>query len=100
MDSSGTTFWTEEAESSVRIIGMRGELDSATVATFRSHVQTALADGCNVIIDFSELLYFDSVGLTAVIEAWQLAGARGHALALVTGDLVKSKFHMRGVESF
>src|SRR3954464_10144957 len=71
---------TDENESGVSIITIRGELDMSTAPELEGSLQAVTSSGRrSVLIDLTNCEFIDSTGLALIVQAWQRldAGARG-----------------------
>src|SRR3954447_16375789 len=94
------TFEGQSLDESVQLLSVAGELDMSNSTELRRRVEHALREGRDrVVIDLDELTHMDSSGLAALIDAHQLADARGGRLALViTSESVRRTVEVRGLD--
>ena len=60
----------EEKRGDVKVVALRGRLDSNTSPVLEKRIQTILEQGENrLVFDFSELIYISSLGLRVLIMA-------------------------------
>jgi anti-sigma B factor antagonist len=81
------------------VVAPVGELDLGTVDDLRS-VLAARPPGCHrLVLDLSELTFFDTSGMRLVIETLQDARQRGTEFAIVRGpEDVQRLFALAGME--
>jgi anti-sigma B factor antagonist len=91
-------FWSEDFGPSTRVLGVRGDLDLAAVPAFRLRFREELDRAETLLVDLSELDYFDSVGLSALIEAWRLASRANQRVVMVVPQALWPRFEVRGVD--
>jgi anti-sigma B factor antagonist len=71
------------------VLSARGELDSGECAQFRSGIDRVLrAAPAALVVDFSQVGYFDSSGLGALLSLAEDYRAAGGRLVLVTNEAV------------
>lgn len=76
----------EAPNEDVWLLAISGELDHHTAARFRMVFDQALPPaGDGLVLDLSELTYFDSSGLAVVIELFERTIGAGARLATVSG---------------
>jgi anti-sigma B factor antagonist len=71
------------------VLTVLGEIDLVTVPVLQSAIAEHVAAAPNLVIDLSEVAFFGSLGLAAIIRARSLADDRGTRLVLVGGDRVR-----------
>jgi len=71
------------------VLSVLGEIDLVTVPGLESAIAEHVAAAPRLVIDLSEVTFFGSLGLSALIRATTLAGDRGTHLLLVTGERVR-----------
>jgi anti-anti-sigma factor len=93
-------FEGQSLDESIEVLAVSGELDLSNSSELRRRVERAVHDGRNrVVIDLDGLTHIDSSGLAALIDAHQLAEARGGRLALViTSEPVRRTVEVRGLD--
>ncbi|WP_405014570.1 STAS domain-containing protein [Kitasatospora sp. NBC_01539] len=65
------------------VVGFRGSLDQSTAPTLRETVISELAKGPElVVVDLSDVDFWDSCGMSAVLVAYKRCRANGTALGL------------------
>jgi len=74
-------------EGSATKLSLRGELDISGVAAVKQELaRLAGGDSGDVILDLSGLDFIDSTGLSCLIEASDVARAKGVSLSIVPGE--------------
>ena len=93
-------FEDQSLDGSLELITVAGELDLSNSTELRRRVHRAVRDGRNrIVVDLSGLTHMDSSGMAALIDAHQLAEARGGRLALViTSESVRRTVEVRGLD--
>jgi len=81
------------------------EIDPASAEVFRAEVQTAVsraADaGGEVVLDFADVEFIDSTGLTVLIDAHRTLGDQDRTLTIVNASRhVQRVFAVTGLEQF
>jgi anti-anti-sigma factor len=76
MESTDFEVVTEETASGLRI-GVRGDLDLATVEALRSALEDAQAGSRDVVVDLEECTFLDSSALKAIADGGQRARESG-----------------------
>jgi anti-anti-sigma factor len=81
-DRNGTFRCTPERRDGAICLRVAGELDLASVDTFRAHLRMA-ADGSHaILLDFGGLRYLDSTGINALLVAQKSLSLTGGRIAL------------------
>jgi anti-sigma B factor antagonist len=82
-------------------LGLRGELDMASVGHFDHALADCERDGSKVIVvDLQHLTFMDSSGLRAVLRARARSAENGHDLLVVAGSSrVRTIFEVTGMDS-
>jgi anti-anti-sigma factor len=71
------------------VLAVLGEIDLVTVPGLEAAIAEHVAAAPSLVIDLSEVTFFGSIGLAAIMRAMTLADERGTRLMLVTGDRVR-----------
>jgi anti-sigma B factor antagonist len=71
------------------VLSVLGEIDLVTVPGLESAIAEHVAAAPCLVIDLSEVTFFGSLGLSALMRATTLAEDRGTRLLLVTGERVR-----------
>lgn len=71
------------------VLAVLGEIDLVTVPGLEAAISEHVAAAPCLVIDLSDVTFFGSLGLAAVMRAITLAEERGTQLMLVTGDRVR-----------
>lgn len=71
------------------VLSVLGEIDLVTVPGLEAAIAEHVAAAPCLVIDLSEVSFFGSLGLSALIRATTLADDRGTRLLLVTGERVR-----------
>jgi anti-sigma B factor antagonist len=93
IESSGSSSGSEPA--AVIVLAVSGELDLATIVTFKDAVGDRIVDGgAPVVLDLTGLSFCDSTGLGSFVGLHRQASAAGTTLALAAprkriADLLK-----------
>ena len=98
---SSLTFTPESAETTT-VLSFSGFIDAANYTLFERSLEEAYAAGGRfVILDFHDVLYINSTGISVIIRYFELYNQRGGLLCLagVTKDVGLS-MHLLGVTSF
>ena len=79
---------------------MRGELDVATRDDFNSCAYHALEHRFNrLVLDLSELVFIDSVGLKSILDLWNRSRSDGFPMTVVPGQRqVQRAFALSGLD--
>lgn len=64
-------------------LSVTGELDVATVSSFRSQLRSATEPTDHLVLDFSRLRHIDSTGIHALLDAYQAFMLAARRMALV-----------------
>lgn len=80
---------TERPAPNCVVLSVLGEIDLVTVPGLETAIAEHVAAAPVLVIDLSEVSFFGSLGLTALLRATTLAADRGTRLLLVTGDRVR-----------
>ena len=82
------------------VVPVRGEVTFSNVSDFDRRLEQAFDDGAhNLVIDLTDVTFFDSWGLWVLLTASARAGALGGAVALVLAQgEPPSIFRFRGVD--
>jgi anti-anti-sigma factor len=68
----------EMLEDSVRVIGIRGELDLSSAPDLEPALEEAVAAGdASVLIDLTDCEFIDSTGIALIVRAWQRIDSEG-----------------------
>jgi anti-anti-sigma factor len=73
----------QQLDGSVVCLVLSGELDLASVDTFRPNLNTAALGAYGILLDFHDLRYIDSSGINALLNAHQAFAPSGRRIALV-----------------
>jgi anti-anti-sigma factor len=97
-DGSASAFEIE-TENGHQIITARGDIDMATAAQFRRHVESATEP--LVVVDLAEVTYIDSAGIHAVDRSVAALIERHQQVRIVvpTGSPVEWTFKVAGFDS-
>ena len=77
----------EERTASGAVITVHGELDIATVPTFRERLKAAAdANLSSIVIDLEPVTFMDSVALAAILHTRTLLGTERRMAVVVTPD--------------
>jgi anti-anti-sigma factor len=73
------------------IVSADGEIDSGTVETLVSHLDTALEEACGhptriLVLEFGDVTYFGSAGLNAVLGCYEKGLADGVSVRIVASN--------------
>lgn len=92
---------TTKKEGSVRIVSVKGRLDSLSVNEFEKELSTLIDDGQRaIIIDFSELDYISSGGLRSILSTIKkLKEENGKLFLCSLTDIVKEIFDISGLST-
>lgn len=86
MSASGEALVTvepAERDTGVQVLAVAGEIDYTSAATLDSRVRELLgSETVHLVLDFSEVGFCDSSGMSALIKLWQDLRARGGRLAV------------------
>src|SRR5215469_16046624 len=74
---------TQQRLEGVVRLSVSGELDLATAPTFRAHLDMATHGADNVIVDLTGLLYLDSSGINALLDAHHALAPSRRQIVLV-----------------
>ena len=94
---------TNENESGVSLVAIRGELDMNTAPELESSLQavTSSRQG-SVLIDLSECEFIDSTGVALIVQAWQrldkAAEGDGRLVLCCPNNQVRRLLDITGVE--
>lgn len=80
---------TERPAPNCVVLSVLGEIDLVTVPGLESAIAEHVAAAPCLVIDLSEVTFFGSLGLSALMRATTLAADRGTRLLLVTGERVR-----------
>ena len=80
---------TERPAPNCVVLSVLGEIDLVTVPGLESAIAEHVAAAPCLVIDLSEVTFFGSLGLSALMRATTLAADRGTLLLLVTGERVR-----------
>ena len=69
------------------VLRIRGEIDQRTSDAFGEHLAAIAADGHHLIVDLSEVDYFDASGLRFLDIVQQRCRAQGRLLLLVSPSI-------------
>lgn len=74
---------TSQASTAPVTIVLTGEIDASNAATITTQVERALGSGArDIVVDLTDVSFFDSTGLGALIAARTACGDGGAALSL------------------
>jgi anti-anti-sigma factor len=81
-----------DASGDAVVVCVKGEVDSATVGDFASHLATALKQAAThparlVIVDLQGVTFFGSAGLNALLDCYQRAPSVGASVRLVASNI-------------
>jgi anti-anti-sigma factor len=80
---------TERPAPNCVVLSVLGEIDLVTVPGLEAAIAEHVAAAPCLVIDLSEVSFFGSLGLSALLRATTLAADRGTRLLLVTGQRVR-----------
>jgi len=76
----------------VAVVAIRGDVDTASAAAFRSAIGEALArDSQALVLDLCQAEFFGSVGVQVLLEAQQKIGDDGASFAVVADHLAAGR---------
>src|SRR3954470_866211 len=95
---------TDENESGVSIITIRGELDMSTAPELEGSLQAVTSSGRrSVLIDLTNCEFIDSTGLALIVQAWQRLDAEaegeGRLVLCCPNSQVRRLLDITGVEN-
>jgi anti-sigma B factor antagonist len=64
-------------------LSLDGNLDPATISSFRAKLRSAAEPTDNLVLDLGGLQYIDPVGIHALVDAYQMLTLSGRRMALV-----------------
>ncbi len=64
------------------VISLHGEIDLGVAPLVGKQIQEVLAQGKNLVVDFSQVSYIDSSGISSLVEGYQYAQENGLEFAL------------------
>jgi anti-sigma B factor antagonist len=81
------------------------EIDPASADAFRAEVDAAVArapdTGGQVVLDFTDVEFIDSTGLTVLIDAYRTLGAQDRTLSIANpAPHIARLFEVTGLEQF
>jgi len=79
------------------VVHPAGEIDLAVAAEFRSSLMAALSRNDHLAIDFSEVTFMDSSGISAIVTAFNHKPARGHLVLFGISDRVRRVLEIIGL---
>jgi anti-sigma B factor antagonist len=79
------------------IVFVRGDIDMASSQAFRDALLTAQRGAPDVMVDLSEVLFIDSTGINALIQAYRRAPDRGSLRLVSPRPAVRRVFEITGV---
>jgi anti-anti-sigma factor len=79
--ANGLTFTQQYRNGSV-VLSVAGDLDPATVSSFRRRLKSAAEVTDNLVLDFRQLRYIDSTGIHALLDVCQTLTLTGRRMAL------------------
>jgi anti-anti-sigma factor len=76
---------TTRTSATVTIVRLQGEMTAEHgMRGFGDTIRTSLEDGhTRLVVDCTELPYFDSAGISEFVQAYKLAGARGGTVKII-----------------
>ncbi|MFC6091837.1 STAS domain-containing protein [Saccharothrix lopnurensis] len=81
---------TSRVDEGLTVIAARGELDIATVHKLREPLLDAVGEGRDgVVVDLTDVRFFASIGIEALLLAHERTRAGGGVLKIVTPRLVR-----------
>ncbi len=81
---------TSRADAGPTVVAARGELDIATVDKLRGPLLDAVGDGRGaVVVDLTDVRFFASIGIEALLVAHERTLAGGGVLKVVTPRMVR-----------
>lgn len=88
-------FAVDRPDPGTTVVAASGEVDAATLPRLRELLDRICADGTRtLVVDLSEVAFFDSVGLEWLCEAQQRADTLAMVLHLVPGRRVDRLLHL------
>ncbi|TDV46087.1 STAS domain-containing protein [Actinophytocola oryzae] len=91
---------TERPGPNCVLLSVLGEIDLVTVTGLETAVAEHVAAAPTLVIDLSEVTFFGSVGLAAIMRAMTLAEDRGTRLLLVAGRRVRRTMELTKTTEF
>lgn len=79
--ANGLTF-TQQYRNGLVVLAVAGDLDLATVSSFRRRLKSMAEATGNLLLDFSQLRYIDSTGIHALLDVCQTLALAGRRMAL------------------
>ena len=88
-------------EGDVCVVGARGEVDVFTAPDLDTELDAQIAAGnARLVVDLSEVAFFDSTGLGVLVKALKHAREAGGWLHLVvTSDRIRKIFEITGLDA-
>jgi anti-sigma B factor antagonist len=97
MSSPGLSLHTQ-ADGDRHTLAIGGELDLATVPELEARAEQICAEGCELVLDLSELAFIDSTGLLAILKTRELCAERRCGFFLTPGpSAVQRLFELTGL---
>jgi anti-anti-sigma factor len=83
----------------VAVVGVEGEIDHATARSFQHSVFALLAaEDRHLVLDFSDVAFWDSSGLRALVMVAQHLGRAGGRLVVVGAAKMQRLIEMTGLD--
>lgn len=83
MPDAGPFRCTFQPLGGIICLALSGDLDLASVATFRAHLAMTARDTEGLLLDLRDLRYLDSTGINALLDTYRASGPFGRRIALV-----------------
>jgi anti-anti-sigma factor len=83
-DPSDALTCTAQRLAGAVCLSVTGELNLATVSSFRQRLRSTLNLTDNLVVDFTALRSIDSTGIHALLDAYQTSVLRGRLMVLVS----------------
>jgi anti-sigma B factor antagonist len=72
-----------EESNGYTIVHLSGEVDLSRSPTARKTILEYLQDGCDLLVDLSEVTYIDSSGVASLVEGFQVSRQKALDFALI-----------------
>lgn len=84
-----------EENTGYTIVHLSGEVDLNRSPTVRKAILECLQDGCDLLIDLTEVTYIDSSGVASLVEGFQVSRQNALDFALIgVSDTAMSVLHL------
>ena len=93
---------TRHQADGLEVLVVSGEIDVSTCALLWANLEAAIdAGGGSAVVDFSDLRFMDSTGLSVLIRAVKEAGRRGGSIAMRSVPAnARALFEVAGLAEF